>query len=143
AEAAVMAVPRAAAGAGDGELPRQGETALRGLGFTAQQARQGLGAVGWGSQPSAPPALAAGPEALGREAWVRRTPSMCSIRPSPPARKYSIARFVRAPWPTTWVRRRFARTWAFCWRPPGAGESRSSTSCCAGHLAWARRHWPT
>jgi len=66
AEAAVMAVPRAAAAAGDGELPRQVETALRGLGFTAQQARQGLEAVDWTSKPSAQQALAAALKALGR-----------------------------------------------------------------------------
>lgn len=66
AEAAVMAVPRAAALAGDGELPRQVETALRGLGFTAQQARQGLEAVDWTSKPSVQQALAAALKALGR-----------------------------------------------------------------------------
>jgi len=66
AEAAVMAVPRAAAVAGDGELPRQVETALRGLGFTAQQARQGLEAVDWASKPSAQQALAAALKALGQ-----------------------------------------------------------------------------
>lgn len=66
AEAAVMAVPRAAALASDGELPRQVETALRGLGFTAQQARQGLEAVDWTSKPSVQQALAAALKALGR-----------------------------------------------------------------------------
>lgn len=66
AEAAVMAVPRAATLAGDGELPRQVETALRGLGFTAQQARQGLEAVDWTSKPSVQQALAAALKALGR-----------------------------------------------------------------------------
>ena len=66
AEAAVMAVPRAAAVAGDGELPRQVETALRGLGFTAQQARQGIEAIDWASQPNAQQALAAALKALGR-----------------------------------------------------------------------------
>jgi len=66
AEAAVMAVPRAAAAAGDGEMPRQVETALRGLGFTAQQARQGLEAVDWTSKPSVQQALAAALKALGR-----------------------------------------------------------------------------
>jgi Holliday junction DNA helicase RuvA len=66
AEAAVMAVPRAAALAGDGELPRQVETALRGLGLTAQQARQGIEAVDWASQPNAQQALAAALKALGR-----------------------------------------------------------------------------
>jgi len=66
AEAAVMAVPRAAAAAGDGEMPRQVETALRGLGFTAQQARQGLEVVDWTSKPSVQQALAAALKALGR-----------------------------------------------------------------------------
>ena len=66
AEAAVMAVPRAAAAAGDGEMPRQVETALRGLGFTAQQARQGLEAVDWTSKPSVQQALAEALKALGR-----------------------------------------------------------------------------
>jgi Holliday junction DNA helicase RuvA len=66
AEAAMLAVPRAAASAGDGEVPRQVETALRGLGFTAQQARQGLDAVDWTAQPDARTALAAALKALGR-----------------------------------------------------------------------------
>ena len=66
AEAALLAIPRAAAAAGDGEVPRQVESALRGLGFTAQQAKQGLEAVDWKSQPSAQEALAAALRALGR-----------------------------------------------------------------------------
>jgi len=66
AEAAMLAVPRAAAAAGDGEVPRQVETALRGLGFSAQQARQGLDAVDWSSQPAMQVALAAALKALGR-----------------------------------------------------------------------------
>ena len=66
AEAAMLAVPRAAAVAGDGEVPRQVETALRGLGFSAQQARQGLDAVDWSSQPAMQVALAAALKALGR-----------------------------------------------------------------------------
>ena len=37
AEAAMLAVPRAAAAAGDGEVPRAVETALRGLGFSARR----------------------------------------------------------------------------------------------------------
>jgi holliday junction DNA helicase RuvA len=67
AAAAVLAVPRAAAASGtDGEVPRQVETTLRGLGYTAQQARQGLDAVDWKSQPSMQDALAAALRALGR-----------------------------------------------------------------------------
>ena len=66
AEAALLAIPRAAAAAGDGEVPRQVEMALRGLGFTTQQARQGVEAVDWKSKPSAQEALAAALKALGR-----------------------------------------------------------------------------
>jgi Holliday junction DNA helicase RuvA len=66
AEAAILAIPRAAMAAADGEVPRQVETALRGLGFSAQQARQGLEAVDWSGQPAAQEALAAALKALGR-----------------------------------------------------------------------------
>jgi holliday junction DNA helicase RuvA len=66
AEAAMLVVPRSAAQAADGEVPRQVETALRGLGFSAQQARQGLDAVDWSSQPAMQDALAAALKALGR-----------------------------------------------------------------------------
>jgi holliday junction DNA helicase RuvA len=67
AEAAILAVPRAAAAAGgDGEVPRQVETALRGLGFSAQQARQAVDAVDWKSQPDMQEALANALKALGR-----------------------------------------------------------------------------
>jgi Holliday junction DNA helicase RuvA len=66
AEAAVMAVPRAAALVGDGEAPRQVEATLRGLGFSAQQARQGVEAVDWAGQPDAQQALAVALRALGR-----------------------------------------------------------------------------
>ena len=66
AEAAVLAVPRAAAVAGDGEVPQHVEIALRGLGFSAQQARQGVEAVDWSSHPDAREALAAALKALGR-----------------------------------------------------------------------------
>jgi Holliday junction DNA helicase RuvA len=66
AEAALLAVPRAAAAAGDGEVPRQVETALRGLGFSAQQAKQGVEAVDWKARPSAQDALATALKALGR-----------------------------------------------------------------------------
>ena len=66
AEAAVLAVPRAAAVIGDGEVPRHVETALRGLGFSIQQARQGIEAVDWAARPDAQQALAAALKALGR-----------------------------------------------------------------------------
>lgn len=66
AEAAMLAVPRAAALIGDGEIPRQVETALRGLGFSAQQARQGVEAVDWSAHPDSQQALAAALKALGR-----------------------------------------------------------------------------
>ena len=67
AEAALLAVPRAAAAAGgDGAIPKAVEEALRGLGFSAQQARAGLEAVDWSSQPGAQEALAAALRALGR-----------------------------------------------------------------------------
>lgn len=66
AEAAILALPRAQALAGDGEGPRQVEAALRGLGFTAQQARQGLDAVDWSAHPGPQEALAIALKALGR-----------------------------------------------------------------------------
>jgi Holliday junction DNA helicase RuvA len=66
AEEAILALPRAQAVAGDGEGPRQVEAALRGLGFTAQQARQGMDAVDWSSRPAPQEALAVALRALGR-----------------------------------------------------------------------------
>jgi Holliday junction DNA helicase RuvA len=67
AEAAILMVPQAAAGgATDGEVPRQVESALRGLGFSVQQARQGIDAVDWKSEPAMQEALAAALKALGR-----------------------------------------------------------------------------
>jgi holliday junction DNA helicase RuvA len=66
AEVAILALPRAQAVAGDGEGPRQVEAALRGLGFTAQQARQGLEAVDWTAEPPPQEALAIALRALGR-----------------------------------------------------------------------------
>ena len=66
AEAAMLAVPRTAAAAADGEVARQVETALRGLGFSAQQARQGIDAVDWSVEPPMQEALAAALKALGR-----------------------------------------------------------------------------
>lgn len=66
AEAAVLALPRAAALAGNGEGPRQVEAALRGLGFSAQEAKLGLEAVDWSGQPGPQEALAVALKALGR-----------------------------------------------------------------------------
>ena len=66
AEAATLVVPRAPAAAADGEVPRQVETALRGLGFSVQQARQGIEAVDWSAEPAMQEALAAALKALGR-----------------------------------------------------------------------------
>lgn len=66
AEAALLAIPRAAAIAGDSEIPKAVEQALRGLGFSAAQAKNGLDAVDWSVKPTAQAALAAALKALGR-----------------------------------------------------------------------------
>lgn len=66
AEAALLSIPRAAAAAGDGAVPKAVEEALRGLGFSAQQARSGVEAVDWKAEPSAQEALAVALKALGR-----------------------------------------------------------------------------
>jgi Holliday junction DNA helicase RuvA len=67
AEEALLALPRATAAAGgDGVIPKAVEEALRGLGFSTQQARVGIDAVEWDSQPTAQDALAAALRALGR-----------------------------------------------------------------------------
>lgn len=66
AEEALLTLPRAAAAAGDGQTPKQVEAALRGLGFSAQQARTGLDAVDWSETPSVQDALATALKALGR-----------------------------------------------------------------------------
>jgi Holliday junction DNA helicase RuvA len=66
AEAVALVVPRSGGPAADGEVPRQLDTALRGLGFSAQQARQGLDAVDWAEHPAMQEALAAALKALGR-----------------------------------------------------------------------------
>jgi Holliday junction DNA helicase RuvA len=65
ADAALAALPRAVAAAG-GEIPRQVEMALRGLGFNPQQARTGLEAVDWKASPSPEQALQTALKALGR-----------------------------------------------------------------------------
>lgn len=66
AEEALLTLPRAAAASGDGQTPKQVEAALRGLGFSAQQARSGLDAIDWSQSPSVQDALAAALKALGR-----------------------------------------------------------------------------
>jgi Holliday junction DNA helicase RuvA len=70
AEAALLAIPKAVAAAsngnGNGEVPRQVEEALRGLGFNPQQARAGIEAVDWTGHPDAQQALALALRALGR-----------------------------------------------------------------------------
>ena len=67
ADEALLALPRAAAAAGgDGQVPKQVEQALRGLGFSSQQARVGLEAVDWSKAPDVQNALAVALKALGR-----------------------------------------------------------------------------
>jgi Holliday junction DNA helicase RuvA len=67
AEGALEAVPRAAMLAGDGAVPKAVESALRNLGFSAQEARIGLDAVDWKSSPATREALATALRALGRK----------------------------------------------------------------------------
>jgi holliday junction DNA helicase RuvA len=66
AERTLLAVP-AATTVGDGEGAVQVEAALRALGFSAIEARQGAAAVDWSGQPDPQKALAAALRALGRE----------------------------------------------------------------------------
>jgi len=65
--AELEAVPRAAALAGDGAVPKAVESALRNLGFSSQEARTGLESVDWKSSPSTQEALAIALKALGRK----------------------------------------------------------------------------
>jgi len=60
-------VPRAAAMAGDGAVPKAVDSALRNLGFSSQEARAGLEAVDWKLSPSTQEALAIALKALGRK----------------------------------------------------------------------------
>jgi len=60
-------IPRAAALAGDGAVPKAVESALRNLGFSSQEARIGLESVDWKSTPSTQKALADALRALGRK----------------------------------------------------------------------------
>jgi Holliday junction DNA helicase RuvA len=61
------AVPRAAALAGDGVVPKAVESALRNLGFSSQEARVGIESVDWKSTPSTQEALAVALKAMGRK----------------------------------------------------------------------------
>lgn len=67
AVAALEAVPRAAAIAGDGAVPKAVELALRGLGFSSQEARTGIESVDWKGSPTTQDALATALKALGRK----------------------------------------------------------------------------
>ena len=64
AEAAVLALPRAIAAAGNGAVPRQVEEALRGLGYSAQESKHGLDSVDWSEEPAVSTALATALRAL-------------------------------------------------------------------------------
>jgi Holliday junction DNA helicase RuvA len=63
--AAISRVPVTAGGAG-GEIHRQVEQTLRGLGFSAVEARSGADSVDWDGKPSPQQALAVALKALGR-----------------------------------------------------------------------------
>jgi len=63
----VEVIPRAAALAGDGAVPKAVESALRNLGFTPQEARTGIESVDWKATPSTQEALAFALKALGRK----------------------------------------------------------------------------
>jgi Holliday junction DNA helicase RuvA len=67
AVADLEAVPRAAALAGDGVVPKAVESALRNLGFSSQEARVGIESVDWKSTPNTQEALAVALKALGRK----------------------------------------------------------------------------
>ena len=67
AVAALETVPRAAIAAGDGAVPKAVESALRNLGFSAQEARAGMESVDWKSAPSTEEALAIALKSLARK----------------------------------------------------------------------------
>jgi Holliday junction DNA helicase RuvA len=67
AVAELEALPRAAALAGDGVVPKAVESALRNLGFSSQEARVGIESVDWKSTPNTQEALAVALKALGRK----------------------------------------------------------------------------
>jgi holliday junction DNA helicase RuvA len=71
AVAELEAVPRAAAIAGDGVVPKAVESALRNLGFSSQEARVGVESVDWKSTPNTQDALAVALKALGQGARPR------------------------------------------------------------------------
>jgi len=71
AVAELDAVPRAAALAGDGVVPKAVESALRNLGFSSQEARVGIESVDWKSTPNTQEALAVALKALGQGARPR------------------------------------------------------------------------
>jgi Holliday junction DNA helicase RuvA len=71
AVAELEAVPRAAALAGDGVVPKAVESALRNLGFSSQEARVGIDSVDWKSTPDTQEALAVALKALGQGARPR------------------------------------------------------------------------
>jgi holliday junction DNA helicase RuvA len=71
AVAELDAVPRAAALAGDGVVPKAVESALRNLGFSSQEARVGIESVDWKSTPNTHEALAVALKALGQGARPR------------------------------------------------------------------------
>ncbi len=67
AVAALDVMPRAAAAAGDGAVPKAVESALRNLGYSSQEARTGIDSVDWKASPSTHEALATALKALGRK----------------------------------------------------------------------------
>jgi Holliday junction DNA helicase RuvA len=67
AVAELEVVPRAAAAAGDGAVPKAVEAALRNLGYSSQEARIGIDAVDWKLTPTTQEALASALKALGRK----------------------------------------------------------------------------
>ena len=66
ADAALAAVPRAAVAAGNGDLPRQVEEALRGLGYSQQEARLAIEKVDWKSAEDVQDALATALRSLAK-----------------------------------------------------------------------------
>jgi len=67
AVAALEVVPRAASLAGDGAVPKAVESALRNLGYSPQEARDGIESVDWKASPSTQEALASALKSLGRK----------------------------------------------------------------------------
>jgi Holliday junction DNA helicase RuvA len=66
ADAALAAVPRATVIAGNGDLPRQVEEALRGLGYSQQEARLAIEKVDWKSAENVQDALASALKSLAK-----------------------------------------------------------------------------